>query len=1009
MVPSARSLVPRRSPYVLLLASVFALWPYIGQAQRPSPNAERAFARAVQLYSQHMYTDAIGALEAYRRTYPNHVHAGESLYLEASAALAENQDERASRLFRQFERKYPSHPRASDAQLQLAQHFLDKGRVNEARTQLNTIARDPASRSQGARALYLLGRTEQKQGNLDAALQHFRRVTSTYPSSDVAPAALYATGATQVQREKYDRAASAFEELGTRFPQSGFAKNLGTALAEVYYRLGQYENAAAELENRLPELEGSGKARAHFLLAEAYNHLRRGEDAVVQYRRVMDDYPGSPYVGPAQYGLAWHYQRSGQYENAATAFARVRQNRDGRLAMRATYYEAVNLARTRRGDQAVSQYEGVITTYPNSPLAPEALFEAGLLRYQQQQYGSAAAFFRRLIRTYPSAERAGSAYFWLGNAYLAQDDLSRALEAYDQATKRNAAPDSVLVEARFQQAWAQYENNRYGDAASAFLAIVESAPRSTQGRASLFWAGDSFYQQDNFGRARSLFQRYLRENPNGSHAAGAQYALAWSHFKQNRFQEAAQGFRAFLDSYANQDTDIPYEQDARLRLGDCYFAMKRYEDAVTVYRRVGGQGADYALYQAGEALNYAGRRDEAVRSLNRLIEEYPQSSWRPEAQYRLATIHFQDQQYDEARSAYRQFLDTYPEHRLAPAAQYGIGDAHYNAGEMTEAVAAYRSVLEEHPQSSTANEAASSLFFALSAANQDDRAEEIISSIAQATPEANLTDRLQFSRAKAAFQSGESEKALRLFRSFVRTSSSESYLPESYYYLGLLYADQDSPTEATNYLQQLVKQYPESDVLPDGALRLGDIYLKDEAYQKALETYRTAAESEQINDELRAQALYGQGIALLKLERNDEAKRLLNEILQTERGGPLEASAKLGLARIYQDENRTDDALDLYRSVAEMADSETGAEALYRLGALLRERGDSRAAIQELERMSSLFGGYPGWIARSLLEQARAYRQMGQPGQADQMYDQVMTSYPGTPFAETAESERKAL
>jgi TolA-binding protein len=328
---------------------------------------------------------------------------------------------------------------------------------------------------------------------------------------------------------------------------------------------------------------------------------------------------------------------------------------------------------------------------------------------------------------------------------------------------------------------------------------------------------------------------------------------------------------------------------------------------------------------------------------------------------------------------------------------------------MEEAVAAYRTVLERYPETPTASEAASGLFFALNAAGQDDRAEQIIESIAQDNPDANFRDRLRFQRAKAAYQSGASKQALSLFQEFVRTSSTPSLLPDSYYYLGLLYADQDSDTEAKNYLQQLVNQYPESDVLPEGALRLGDIYMDEEAYQEAAEAYRAAAGSDAISNELRAQARYGESMALLNLGRNEEAREILNRILDQTGGGPLQASAQLGLARIYEDENQSEQALKLYRTVAESAESETGAEALYRLGRLLREQNRSQAAIEELTRMSSLFAGYPEWIARSLLEQARAYRQMGQTGQAAQLYDEITQSYPGTPFAQTAQKERNAL
>ena len=991
----------------LVVASLLA--PFTAAAQEPAPSAQKEFASAVELYNQRLYAEAMTAFDAYRAAYPTHSQAGQALYLEAKAALAQNRDQEAIRLFKRFQRTRPTHPRAAEAQLSLAQYFLDEGDTDAARSQLQSIIDDPATPAQAARALYLFGKTERERGSLDRALRYFQQVKRDYPDTDVAPAAFYALGATQVRLERYDAAAASFEELGRQFPTSPFARNLGTALAEVYYRLEQYEQAATELRGRLDQLQGSQRARALFLLAEASNHLRNGEDAVVHYRQVIDEYPNTPYAGPATYGLAWHYFRAKEHQQAAETFSRVRREAASPLSEKATYYEAVSRALAGATDRAVELYQTTAEQQPESRLAAEALFEAGLLRYQQEQYGSAAAFLRALVRDHPEAERVGDAYYWLGNAYLVDESLDRALQAYNQAAKRDSAPDSLLVEVRFQKAWAQYEKDRFAAAAPDFLALADAHANTPRGREALFWGADCHYQQNNYGRARTLFQRYLEENPTGDHAAAAQYALAWTYFKQNRFQPAARFFRQFLNAFDDQQTDIPYAQDARLRLADSYLAMKQYENALEVYRRVGGQGADYALYQAGEALNYAGRREEALRTLRRFVERYPDSRWHPEVLYRIGAVHFQLQEYEAAVEAYQRFLDTYADHRLSPEAQYGIGDSHYNAGEMEQAVQAYRTVLEEYPESPTASEAASSLFFALSAAGQSDRADELIASIAEQNPNANLEDRLRFQRAKAAYQSGNSEQALRLFQEFVRTSSTTALLPETYYYLGLLYANDDATTEAKNYLQQLVNQYPDSDVLPEGALRLGDLYMDEDAYTKAMDAYKAAAESDAINDELRAQARYGQSTALLNLDRNDEAKTILNRILDEAQGGPLQASARLGLARIYEDEGQSGNALGLYRRVVEDSDSETGAEALFRLGKLLREQGNRQDAIQELDRMSALFAGYPEWVAKSLLEQARAYQEMGQTGQAAQLYDQVVNSYPGTPFAQTAKEERQSL
>ncbi len=970
---------------------------------------ERAFASAVEVYEQQLYAEAASALSALRAAHPTHITAPQSLYLEARAALAQGNDAQTRRLLDQLQGEYPSHPRAETAKLGLAQYYLDQGQPQKAKRQLQATATAPSNPTEGARALYLLGRTEQEQGNLNAALPYFKQVYTRYPNAKLAPAALYARGATQVRQTRYDQARATFERLGEQFPGSPFSRNLGTILGEVYYRVGQYEKAVTELQQRLPDLQETERTRALFLLGEAYSQQGRSEAAMTQYRRVLEEAPNSSYAPPARYGLAWRHYASDQHEAAAEAFSKVR-SADGPLTTTATYYEAVNRALHGDSARALEVYRSFLENAEDERLVAEARYEVGLLRYQQKRYEAAAADFRVLTQGSAPEERRGDAYYWLGNAYLASGQLDRALKAYTRAIEHGAAPASAKVEVRFQKAWTLYQNGQYAEAGSIFQSLAERHPETERGQDALFWGGDTFYQQDQYDRARSLFQQYLDTEPTGPRRTGAQYALAWLHFKQRRFEPAARLFQQFLAADRKRpDTDIPYRQDARLRLADCYFALKRYDDAIAAYEQARGDGAAYAQYQAGKALYFADRPADALDRLRRFAERYPNSARRPDALYRIGDIHFQQQRYEDARTAFQRLLDEYPDHGRAAQAQYAIGDTYYNAGQMQEAVQAYRTVLETYPESPSTSEAASSLFFALNAAGQQDRAEDLIESIAESAPDAGLGDRLRYHRARAAYQRGASERALKLFRTFVRTASTTPLVPDAYYYLGLLYADLDQDTEAENYLRQLKEQYPDSDYHAEGSLRLGEIYLDQGAYEKAIDAYRTAAENEQISDELRAQARYGQGKALLQLGRPDEAEALFSQIVESENRGPLQDAARLGLARVRENQERPADALKLYRRVIESSESETGAEALYRLGRQLRTQGQPQSAIRELERMPSLFAGYPEWEARAMLEQARAYRGLGETGQAVQLYEEVAETYAGTPFAETARNEKQSL
>ncbi|WP_232798439.1 tetratricopeptide repeat protein [Salinibacter altiplanensis] len=978
-------------------------------AQQEASRPGDAFGSAVELYQQQLYPDAAAAFSAFRRGHPTHAAAPQALYLEAQAALARGDDEGTRRLLNRLQHDYPSHPRAQTARLRLAQYYLDQGSSDRATSQLQTIATAPNRPGEGARALYLLGRTEQDQGNPNAALPYFKQVYSRYPDAELAPAALYAQGVTQVRLERYDRATDSFERLGEQFPTSPFAENLGTVLGEVYYRLGQYENATTELQRRLPDLTGSDRARTLFLLGETYSALGRGEDATTQYRVILEEAPDSPYALPARYGLARQHYSAGRYEAAAEAFATVRSKEDP-LAVKATYYEAASRALMGRKADALKLYRTFLDRTSGGRLATAAQYEVGLLHYREERYDRAATAFRSVAQQASSEGPRGKAFYWLGNASLATNRLDPALDAYTEAIDRGAAPAAVTAKVRFRKAWSLYQGGRYADAGSEFQALAEAHPETTRGQEALFWGGDTFYQQNQFGEARRLFQQYLDTNPDTPQRAGAQYALAWTHFKQRRFGPAAQSFRRFLDTYEGDSTsEVPYQQDARLRLADCYFALKQYDDARAAYDRVSGKGTEYALYQGGRALYYAGRPADALDRLRRFVEDSPDSPLRPDALYRIGDIHFQEQRYGAARAAFTQLLDEHPEHARAAEAQYAIGDTRYNAGEMERAVEAYRTVLEAYPESPSAREAASSLFFALNAAGQQDRADDLIAAIADQVPDANLEDRLRYQRARAAYQRGDSKRALRLFRTFVRTASTQALIPDAYYYLGLLYADTDRYDEAKNYLQQLVEQYPDSEYIPEGSLRLGEIHLDQGAHEQAVDAYRTAAEHNQTRDDLRAQARYGQSQALLRLGRTSAADTLLSQTLDAKPQGPLQNAARLGLGRVRNEQGRTDEALALYRRVVRASDGEPGAEALYRLGKLLRRQGDAQTAIRELERMPSLFAGHPEWEARALLEQARAYRDRGETGRAVQLYDEVQKAYGGTPFAQTAQDEQQAI
>ena len=973
--------------------------------------AARAFVEARDLYAAHLYREAIEAFADFRRRRPDHLHAIDALYYEAEAHLALGLRSEAIARFEHLEVERPGHPLAAKSRLALGNFFYLNAEYDEALRVFSNLLADEPEPEIAARTLYRMGVSAQHLDRNEEALGYFQRAADEYRNAEYAPVALYASGYALIGLEQYDEAAEALELLAARYPESSHARNIGLALAEVYYELDDYNRALDEIEQRIGGLDDAGRERALFLQAESLNQLRDSEQAIVQYRRFLERYPDSAYRRPALYGLGWNYYFEGVHQWAAERFAEVREGARDDLAARSTYYEAINQDLALEPLTAITLLEDFLANWPEHELAAHAHFELALLYYRQNRWDDAWRVFGQMQETWPGHELAGEAAYYRANTAIALGNFEEAFRHFDQAVDAGAASERLREEVRFQRAWLSYRSEAYREAMLGFLEIHDRSPRSDRGQEALFWAAESVYQLDNLDRAEELFLQYIGEVPDGKHQTAAWYALGWTHFRRSRYEDAADAFQTFLDRHRVSDEEgfVSYRNDALLRLGDSYYALKQYTNAIRTYRLVGDQGGDYAQYQIAQAFDHAGEAYEAVSAFRELLEFYPGSDWGPEARYSMGHIFFRNQDYDQAVEEYEALIRTWPRDPLAAKAQYGVGDALFNAERAEEAVAAYRVVLEEYSGSAYVSDAAASIQLALLSTGDAEAAAAFFDEFAEEHPDSPILDELRFRRAEIDLQSGRTDEALAGLRTFIQQGQDEYLRAEAQYYLGTILEERGEPEEAISHFVQIIEEYAGSERFPEAAGRLGGLYLHTERPLEALEMFQLLESDSEENPRRVAEARYGQGMALLRLDRTDEAEQLLRDAMDAAPDAAETHPAYLGLARVYQEAGRYDEAEPLYRHVARNSRDEAGAEALYRLGVLFRETGRAEEALEELGRLSVLFPGFGDWVAQGYLEQARAFQALGDAGEAASLYDLVMDEFGETPFAEIAEREKESL
>ncbi|MDA1027917.1 MAG: tetratricopeptide repeat protein [Bacteroidetes bacterium] len=989
---------------LLLLGLGVLTPPRISWSQEIDRTAEQHFESALQLFGNNLFANAADKFDNFQQQNVGHARVPEAMYYEAESYLAMGRSGDAIRLLTRFDELYPQHPFAFGTRLSLGKYFFEIGDYQRAITTLSQVLDRSPTLEQSALALYWMGESAHQLGREDEAIGYFERVVSEFPTTETAPRAAYAIAFNQIQLGRYDAAAASFERLAAKYPGTEFANKIGLALAEVYYELNDYPRASVELQKQMPNLSGESKDRATFLLAESFNQLRDSENAIINYRFFTENNTDNPYYLRAVYGLAWNYYYEGAFQWAADNFRTVLDANHPTLSSESAYYEGVSLKQAANANGAIAALSSYTNQYPEHHLADHGLLELGLVQYEQALWQDAHDSFLKLVSTYPDSKILGEALNHLGNTSIAIGDFDEALRAFDRAIALDAADPTLIAEITFQKAWLLYRNRNYTDAAAQFIKLFSDGKAGAKASEALFWAAESYFQLGSFDRAEGLFKRYLNEYPNAEHKEAIHYALGWTYFRQGNYSSAIPAFERFLNLYKNDTGSVPYRSDAQLRLADSYFALKRYAEAVRVYTRMAAEGDDYALYQIGQAYSNSGDAFEAISTFRQLIEEYPTSEWREETQYSLGYLYFISGEYEQAIKEYQTLIASFPRNPLAAKAQYGIGDAYYNDGKINEAVRAYQEVLTKYPDSPFVADAAAGIQFALMAAGQDARADAVVDSLANVLRGTPAAEQLKYRQAEAKYQSGRLREALANFESFISFAKQPELLGRAHFYAAEILLAQNAVSRAEQHYNSVVQRYPSSDKFPDAAYSLGHIYLGQNKGSAADDIFSQMESKSGANPRNLALARYGRSLALIQLNRLDEAERILQSLTADGKMTENSYPAFLGLAQIALKKQDFTRAEQILTTLSTSARDEIGAEALFLLGSSQIGRKQYDRGVETLGRMQALFSGYPEWLSKSYLEQGRAFEALGNPGQAIRLYEIVVSMYPDSSSFKTAKA-----
>lgn len=213
----------------------------------------------------------------------------------------------------------------------------------------------------------------------------------------------------------------------------------------------------------------------------------------------------------------------------------------------------------------------------------------------------------------------------------------------------------VTPEKRMEVALKWFNNKHYLDAKTQFRILTLSHGGTHLADKAQFYLAECHYYLKEYLLSANEYDRLLKIFPSSDYVDDAKYKLGMSYYQlspkfsldQEYTQKAIQIFQEFLEEYH----DSEHADDVETYLAKCRqkLAKKTYVAAVQ-YRKM-------SYYTASNIY------------LNKVLEQYYDSSFAPRSQFFLADNYKNLQQFEKAREEAMTFLEKYPQHKLADKAR----------------------------------------------------------------------------------------------------------------------------------------------------------------------------------------------------------------------------------------------------------------------------------------------------------------------------------------------------
>lgn len=537
------------------------------EASRIEPKgtaAEDAGYHRFTLLNDAAFADsALNVGAEYVQTFTNGRYTARVLADLGDLALRAGKAGDASAYLERLVTSFPYTAAAVESRRRLADALLASGNTAAAiagyRELLEEETASPASKEQSVSGLLLaLGKASVGAGDIKGAKTNLFALLAREQKGEMAAEALTTLGMIYKNEGNTEVATSYFRQAGQVSPATASSREI----ADMLFESGEYKDAGGQYAT---------------LAASTSDEVER---RYYRMRMILGKLRSNDLAG-ADKDIASFLKDYGESETELAQFELERGN---------AFFRENDYTR------ALKSFQKVVSSYDDTPSAPNALFWIGKVYEATNKPKEAVEQFELLMKEHPNAEIIQKAHFALGNIYYRAEKWDEAVRNYRQVTDNKNA-DPALLPFAINNLIETYETAGIFDAALTLTRrYLELYPNSEDAFDKRIKIGILYQRLGYYDQSVLHLQALLDEA--GSDLEGEiRYYIAEANFYKGDYQQAILDFLK-VPYLVTKKGKIDWTATSLYMSGQAYEKMGRSDQALTMYQQIIDRSGIDATFKA---------------------------------------------------------------------------------------------------------------------------------------------------------------------------------------------------------------------------------------------------------------------------------------------------------------------------------------------------------------------------------------------------------------------------